>query len=68
MIDFAAQALNRFRLLKRFKPRSLTRLERHMLAERIRNNQNIGKQDRGVESKATNGLQGHFCRKLRIEA
>ena len=41
--------------------------KRHMAAERIRHDQNIGKQNRGIEAEAVYRLQRHFRRQLRIE-
>ena len=67
VIDLRPQSLERRRLFQRIQPRSLASLERHMLTESMRHDQNIGKQDCSIKTKAANRLQRHFRSKLRIE-
>src|SRR3546814_7979098 len=43
-------------------------LEPQMLAERVRDDENVGKEDRAVETEAPDRLQGHFGRRLGIVA
>jgi hypothetical protein len=45
----------RCRVFECVEPRSFTSLERHMLTESMRHDQNIGKQDCSVKAKAANG-------------
>ena len=46
---------------------SLSRREADRLSERVRNNQNVGKQDRSVEAKSTHRLERDLSRKFRRE-
>ena len=49
----------------RIELRPLTRCKSDRLPERMRNHQNIGKQDRSVEAKPTHRLQRHLGRQIR---
>src|SRR5665213_153852 len=55
-------------MIDRIKPRSFATLEGHVLAERVRHNQDVRKQNSRIEAKTADRLQGDFHRQLRIEA
>ena len=56
------------RIVQRLQPRPFASLERHRAAERVRHDQNIGEQDRGIEAEAADRLQRDFRCKLGREA
>ena len=56
------------RLVDRIKPRTFTGLKGHALTERMRYDQNIGKQNRRIETKSPDRLQRYLRGKFWIEA
>src|SRR6516162_4110153 len=67
MIELCAQFMQPFRTIDRIKLRSVRRSKSNTLPERVRNDQNIGKQDRGIESESSNRLQCNFRCQFRIK-
>ncbi len=67
VIDLSPQSFERCGIFQRIESRSFASLERHMLTESMRHDQNIGKQNCSIETKAANRLQRDFRSKLRIE-
>ena len=64
VIDSIAERRDCRGLIKRLELRALTGREAHLSSERVRHNQNVGKQDRGVETEAPDRLQRHLRGKL----
>ena len=62
-----AATSQRFGIRQRLEPRPFALDKPTLAAERKRNHQNIGKQDRGIETEAPHRLQRHFGRQFRIE-
>src|SRR6516165_9665036 len=67
MIELCAQFMQPFRTIDRIKLRSVRRSKGNTLPERVRNDQNIGKQDCGIESESSNRLQCNFRCQFRIK-
>ena len=53
---------------ERIEPRTFAFDEPQLAAERVRDHQDIGKQDRGIEAKPPDRLQRHLCGPFRREA
>ena len=68
MIDRCPQCLQGCWILQRIKPRSFAFDKAHTLTKRMRHDQDIGKQDRGIETEATNRLQRDLRRPFGVEA
>ena len=68
LVRLARQRAKLGGIVERREPRAFARLERHLAAERVRHDQNVGKENRGVEAKAPDRLQGHFGRPFGREA
>ncbi len=68
LIHFKWQAIDRCLVRQRLQLRSLAHRESHGLAQGMRNDQDIREQDRRVESKAADRLQGDLGGHFRIEA
>ncbi len=67
-IDGLAHSPKRRGIRQRLEPRSFAGHELNLAAERVRNHQNIGKQDRRIEAEAPDRLQRHFRGEFRSEA
>ena len=67
IVDRAAQCRHRGGIVERFKPRTFARFEANAATERVRNDQNIGEQNRRVETEPTDRLQRNLSGKLRRE-
>ena len=67
-VDLLAQRIDALGIADRVEPGTLAGLEAHVLAERIGNHQDVGKQDRGVEAEPPDRLQRGFDRGLGVVA
>jgi hypothetical protein len=56
------------RIVQWFQTRPFANLEGDRAAERVRHDQNVGEQDRGIEAEAPDRLERDFRRKLGREA
>ena len=56
LVDLSPKTVQGGGILERIKPRSLALFESHALSERMRHDQDIGKQDRGIEPEAPDRL------------
>ena len=67
-VDAFAQVRQRRGIGQRLELRPFADLKFDLAAERQRDHQNIGKQDRGIETETPHRLQGHFRRQFGIKA
>ncbi len=67
MVELTRNALESGAVCQRLQHRTLADLEPHPLAERMRNDQDVGKQNGSIETKAANRLQRDLCRQLRCK-
>jgi hypothetical protein len=67
MIELSAQPMQLFRVIDPIKLRSVRCGKCNVLPERVRNDQDIGKQNCSIESESSNWLQCNFRRELRIK-
>jgi len=68
MVELISQSAKRRGILQRVKPRPFALHEAYALTEGMRNDQDVGKQDRRIETKAANRLQRNLRRSFGIEA
>ncbi len=67
MIDLSGQALKAAPVFDRIELRTFTCGKAHLLAERVRDDQNVREQDRGIEAKPPHRLKRDFGREFRRE-
>ena len=67
MVDFGSERQKCRRILQRIEPWSLAFDKGHALAERMRHDQDIGKQDRSIETEAADRLQCDLRRPFGVE-
>src|ERR1700728_642056 len=68
VVDLAPETVHGRRSLQRIKARSFSFLECYALAEGVRYDQDVGKQDRRIEAEAPDRLQGNLGGAFGIEA
>jgi hypothetical protein len=68
VVNGRPQRLQCRRIIQRIEPRSFAFDKTHALTQRMRHDQNIGKQDRSVKPETTDRLQGNLGRSFGIEA
>ncbi len=67
-VGLRGQARHLLRRIQRIEPRAFAGLEAHGTAERVGDDENVGKDDRGIEVETADRLQRHFGGVFRREA